>query len=47
VEHFVRERMPHGYYFFPKLLKEGDEDFEAISRFLGSSLGAARSAPQA
>ncbi|WP_262032165.1 alpha/beta hydrolase [Microvirga sp. Mcv34] len=34
VEHFVRERMPHGYYFFPGLLKEGDEAFAAMSRFL-------------
>jgi acetyl esterase len=34
VEHFVRERMPHGYYFFPGLLPEGDEAFEAVSRFL-------------
>lgn len=34
VEHFVRERMPHGYYFFPGLLKAGDEAFAAVSRFL-------------
>lgn len=33
---FVRERMPHGYYFFPGLLKEGDEAFEAIAKFLKS-----------
>lgn len=31
---FVRERMPHGYYFFPGLLKEGDEAFDAIAEFL-------------
>jgi acetyl esterase len=36
VEHFVRERMPHGYYFFPGLLKEGDEAFAAVSHFLQS-----------
>ncbi|MFC4175072.1 alpha/beta hydrolase [Microvirga sp. GCM10011540] len=34
VVHFVREGMPHGYYFFPGLLKEGDEAFEAIASFL-------------
>ncbi|RDI60804.1 alpha/beta hydrolase [Microvirga subterranea] len=33
---FVRERMPHGYYFFPGLLKEGDEAFDAIAEFLKS-----------
>ena len=38
VELFVRERMPHGYYFFPKLLKEGDDAFSAIGHFLGSEL---------
>ena len=37
VELFVRERMPHGYYFFPHLLKEGDEAFEAVTRFLRST----------
>jgi acetyl esterase len=31
---FVRERMPHGYYFFPGLLKEGDEAFAAVAAFL-------------
>ena len=35
-EHFVRPAMPHGYYFFPKLLKEGDEAMEAASAFLRS-----------
>jgi acetyl esterase len=34
VEHFVRAGMPHGYYFFPGLFKEGDEAFAAIARFL-------------
>jgi hypothetical protein len=31
----VRERMPHGYHFFPHLLREGDEAFVAVARFLG------------
>jgi acetyl esterase len=39
VEHFVKTAMPHGYYFFPKLLKEGDEAFGAIARFLQSVFG--------
>jgi hypothetical protein len=30
----VRAGMPHGYYFFPGLFKEGDEAFAAIARFL-------------
>jgi acetyl esterase len=34
VELFVRNAMPHGYYFFPHLLKEGDEAFDAIRAFL-------------
>jgi acetyl esterase len=34
VEHFVREAMPHGFYFFPGLFTEGDEAFAAIARFL-------------
>jgi acetyl esterase len=34
VELFAREHMPHGYYFFPRLLKEGDEAFAAIVGFL-------------
>ncbi|MPZ39143.1 MAG: alpha/beta hydrolase fold domain-containing protein [Rhizobiales bacterium] len=38
VEHFVRDAMPHGYYFFPGLFKEGDEAFAAIARFLRKSL---------
>nr|WP_294503681.1 alpha/beta hydrolase [uncultured Rhodopila sp.] len=37
VEMFVREDMPHGYYFFPGLLKEGDEAFAAVGRFLQST----------
>ena len=35
VEHFVRDRMPHGFYFFPGIFKEGDEAFAAIATFLG------------
>jgi acetyl esterase/lipase len=39
VAHLVSEGMPHGYYFFPGLFREGDEAFAAIARFLraGSS----------
>ena len=37
VELFARERMPHGTYFFPHLLKEGDE---AVARFLQRALDA-------
>lgn len=39
VEHFVREGMPHGYYFFDGLFKEGDEAFAAISAFLKRTAG--------
>ena len=38
VEHFVRERMPHGYCFFPHLLPDGDEAFRAIAGFLRRTL---------
>ena len=34
VEHFVREGMPHGFYFFPGIFKQGDEAFAAIAAFL-------------
>jgi acetyl esterase len=34
VEHFVRDTMPHGFYFFPGLFKQGDEAFAAIATFL-------------
>ena len=37
VELFVREGMPHGYYFFAHLLKEGDGAFEAVTFFLRST----------
>lgn len=33
----VGPRMPHGYYFFPKLLPEGEEAFAAIRRFAGKA----------
>lgn len=39
VEHFVRPSMPHGYYFFPKLLEEGDEALSAAAAFLRTTLG--------
>jgi acetyl esterase len=37
-EHFVREGMPHGYYFFPGIFHEGDEAFAAIKTFLTQNL---------
>jgi acetyl esterase len=37
VEHFMRDRMPHGFYFFPGIFKEGDEAFAAIATFLGQA----------
>ena len=33
-ELFVREGMPHGYYFFPMMFTQGEEAFSAIQRFL-------------
>jgi acetyl esterase len=42
VEHFVSEGMPHGYYFFPGLFKEGDEAFAAIARFLRECIATSR-----
>jgi acetyl esterase len=41
VEHFVREGMPHGFYFFPGIFRQGDEAFAAIARFLQRTFGAA------
>jgi acetyl esterase len=41
VDHFVREGMPHGYYFFPGVFKQGDEAFVAIRGFLGKTVVAA------
>jgi acetyl esterase len=41
VEHFVRERMPHGFYFFPGMFRQGDEAFEAIARFFKRAFTAA------
>jgi len=26
--------MPHGFYFFPGMFKQGDEAFTAVARFL-------------
>jgi acetyl esterase/lipase len=34
VEHLVREGMPHGFYFFPGMFKQGDEAFAAVAKFL-------------
>ena len=38
VEHFIRNHMPHGFYFFPRMFNEGDEAFAAIARFLEKTL---------
>ena len=38
---FVRDGMPHGFYFFPGMFEQGDEAFAAIAAFLkrtGASL---------
>jgi acetyl esterase len=40
VEHFVRDGMPHGFYFFPGMFKQGDEAFAAIAKFLGQAFAA-------
>jgi acetyl esterase len=37
-ELWVGQEMPHGYYFFPGLFREGDEAFAAIGRFLHESM---------
>jgi acetyl esterase len=34
VEHVVRDGMPHGFYFFPGMIKQGDQAFAAIAAFL-------------
>lgn len=34
VERFVREGMLHGFYFLPRMFKQGDEAFTAVARFL-------------
>jgi acetyl esterase len=34
VELVVSEGMPHGYYFFPGLFRQGDDAFAAIAQFL-------------
>jgi acetyl esterase len=34
VEHFVRDGMPHGFYFFPGIFEQGDEAFAAMAKFL-------------
>lgn len=38
VEHFVKDHMPHGYYFFPGVFAEGDEAFSAMRAFLVKAL---------
>lgn len=39
VDHLVRERMPHGFYFFPHLLPDGEHAFAAIRTFLSDRWG--------
>jgi acetyl esterase len=34
VEHVVRNGMPHGFYFFPGMFKQGDQAFASIAAFL-------------
>ncbi len=34
VEHLVRDGMPHGFYFFPGMFKQGDQALAAIAAFL-------------
>ncbi|MBG0793323.1 alpha/beta hydrolase [Methylocystis sp. H62] len=38
VTHFFGEAMPHGFYFFPGVLKESDAAFAAIRRFVPTAL---------
>ena len=38
VTHFIGEAMPHGFYFFPGVLKETDAAFAAITRFVAVAL---------
>ncbi|MBM3563575.1 MAG: alpha/beta hydrolase [Alphaproteobacteria bacterium] len=38
VDHLIADAMPHGFYFFPGLLKESDAAFTAIGTFLAESL---------
>ncbi|WP_342640316.1 alpha/beta hydrolase [Rhodoligotrophos ferricapiens] len=37
VQLLVQPKMPHGFYFFPRLLPAGEAAFEAIRRFFGSA----------
>jgi hypothetical protein len=32
--------MPHGFYFFPAMFKQGDEAFASIATFLGEVFAA-------
>lgn len=40
VDLFVRQGMPHGFYFFPNLFHQEDEAYAAVRRFLTRHLGA-------
>src|SRR5262249_30578748 len=42
VEHFVREGMPHGFYFFPGVFEQGDDAFGAVAKFLKQAGAAGR-----
>ena len=37
-ELFVRDGMPHGFYFFPRMFRQEDEAYAAIQRFLAQHL---------
>ncbi len=38
VELFVSDRMPHGFYFFPRLFREEEEAYDAVEKFLQKHL---------
>jgi acetyl esterase len=38
VELFVRDGMPHGFYFFPRLFREEEQAYAAVERFLTKHL---------
>jgi acetyl esterase len=45
VTHFIGEAMPHGFCFFPGLLKETDAAFAAIARFVPVALQKVKTIP--
>jgi acetyl esterase len=38
VELFVRDGMPHGFYFFPRLFREEEQAYAAVEKFLAKHL---------